>query len=120
MKKKILIIDDDQGILEAIKAILEFSDYQVETSDYSEKLILKEKNSLPDLILLDLLLSGKDGKEIAKELKGNSYTSHIPIIMLSAYPTASEAAKLGGADDFLAKPYDMDELLKKIKNHLKD
>ncbi len=118
--KKVMIIDDDPGILEAIKAILESENYQVIASDKADQLMELEKKDLPDLILLDLLLSGKDGREIAKSLKSNGTTKNIPIIMLSAHPSAEDASKEGGADGFLAKPFDMDELLQLVKKYTAD
>ena len=73
---------------------------------------------LPDLILLDLLLSGKDGREIVKYLKSQEETRHIPVIMLSAHPSAEETARLAGADDFVAKPFDIVVLLTRIAQYL--
>jgi DNA-binding response OmpR family regulator len=116
--KKILVVDDDAGIQEAVKAILEFGNYDVTiASDGLEAISLAAHNP-PNLILLDLLLSGKDGKEIAKRLRANKKTKHIPIIMLSAHPEAIKASKEGGADDFIAKPFDMSVLLEKIGKYI--
>lgn len=113
--KKILIIDDDVSIQEALKAILDFGGYLVEATDDVELLLKKDKKDYPDLILLDLLLSGIDGREIAKQLKSDERFMHIPIIMLSAHPNASKSAEEGGVDAFIAKPFDMNELLDTVK-----
>jgi DNA-binding response OmpR family regulator len=115
--KKIMVIDDDPGILEAIKAILESENYAVLATDRMDQVMELKNGELPDLILLDLLLSGKDGREIAKALRGSEKTKNIPIVMLSAHPSAEDASKEGGADEFLAKPFDMDELLKVVKKY---
>lgn len=112
--KKVLLIDDDQGILDAVKAILEYSGYQVETTDDVNRIFKMKQQDLPGVILLDFLLSGNDGRKVAQDIRSNSITKSIPIIMLSAHPSASEAAKACGANDFLAKPFDMSELLDKI------
>jgi DNA-binding response OmpR family regulator len=114
---KVLIIDDDIGILDAIKAILEYSGHQVEVLDKPNEIVKQTYDYFPDLILLDLLLSGKDGRQVAKQIKGNDKTKHIPIIMLSAHPSASAAAKEAGADGFLAKPFDMNELIALVEKH---
>jgi DNA-binding response OmpR family regulator len=114
---KILIIDDDLGILDAVKAILEFSGHQVAVIDKPREVIKQTYDILPDLILLDLLLSGKDGRQVARQIKGDDKTKHIPIIMLSAHPTASVAAIEAGADGFLAKPFDMNELISLVESH---
>jgi len=116
---KILVIDDDQGILEAVKAILEFDGYEVTTAGDSEHLKSLKADKLPNLILVDLLLSGKNGKGIIKLVKENDHTKDIPIIMLSAHPDAQAAALDAGADDFLAKPFDMNNLLELVKKHIK-
>ena len=110
-QKKILIVDDEPDILEFLQVILEEEGYVVlitEKGEFLEKLC---NEGLPDLILLDMLLSGKDGREIVKQLKHQEDTKHIPVIMLSAHPTARQTALEAGADDFIAKPFDIDDLL---------
>ena len=74
-------------------------------------------SDLPDILLLDMLLSGKDGREITKQLKSQDSTKHIPIILFSAYPSVEEDARRSGADDFIAKPFDIDVLLAKIEQY---
>src|SRR5207245_4606433 len=116
-KKRILVVDDEQDILEFLKIILEEDGYTVDTTDkddYQEKL---NNDILPDLILLDMLLSGKDGREIVKYLKMQEKTKHIPIILFSAHPSAQGFAKQAGADDFVEKPFEIDVLLNKIAKY---
>ena len=117
MSKKILVVDDDQGVMEVIQMVLEGEGYQVETSFDEDCFPLAEDN-LPDLILLDVLLLGGDGREICQLVKGNQATSHIPIIMLSAHSDADQVADMSGADDFLEKPFDVDALIKIVQRHL--
>ena len=117
-QKKILMVDDEPDILEFLQVILEEEGYMVVTavkSDYLENL---HNGGLPHLILLDMLLSGKDGREIVRHLKSQEETKHIPVIMFSAHPSAEETARNAGADDFLAKPFDIDVLLAKITRFL--
>ena len=113
-KKKILVADDDPSILEAIQLILEDSGYEVVTTVNGETIYQMEKE-YPDLLLLDIWMSGQDGREICKYLKNNPLTKHIPIIMISASRDIIESAKKAGADDFLAKPFQMDDLLQKVE-----
>lgn len=116
MQKTILVVDDDPDILDAITLTLEYAGYNVTTSekaDYAEKL-LDKRNSLPKLIILDVLLSGMDGRTICKKLKASKKTKKIPIIMISAHPDADKSTRMVGADDFLAKPFEVDELLSKV------
>ena len=117
--KKILIVDDELDILEFLRVILEEEGYEVVTSDKGEFLEQLQDDKLPHLILVDLLLSGKDGRAIVKHLKSQPETMHIPVIMFSAHPSAYETSLQAGAEDFLAKPFTIDELLAKIAHFLK-
>ncbi len=119
MNKKVLVIDDDEGILSAFEAVLEGEDYTVETFSNPELLQTLHENNLPDLILLDVLLSGADGRDICRQLKNKPLTKDIPIIMISAHPGAAKTIKKAGADDYVAKPFEMDELLQKIAKYTK-
>ena len=118
--KKILVVDDDPDILDAIQFALEDEGYTVTTSEkgeYAES--LRDGNGgLPDLIILDVLLSGKDGRLICKKLKGQEETRHIPIIMISAHPGADRSVREVGADDFLAKPFEVEALLAKVAGYV--
>lgn len=116
--KHVLVVDDEPDILEFLEVILEEEGYEVVTSQKAEFLEQLHNGGLPHLILLDVLLSGKDGREIVKYLKRNAETSSIPVIMFSAHPSAEETALAAGADDFLAKPFDIDVLLTKIEHFL--
>jgi DNA-binding response OmpR family regulator len=116
--KRILIVDDEPDILEFLQVILEEEGYVVITSDKGEFLEQLHNGGLPHLILLDVLLSGKDGRDIVKYLKSQPETRHLPVIMFSAHPSAEQTARQAGADDFLAKPFDIDVLLEKISHYL--
>jgi DNA-binding response OmpR family regulator len=117
-RKKLLVVDDDPDILEFLEVILEEEGYAVVTSTKGEYLEQLHNGGLPDLILLDVLLSGKDGRLIVKDLKSQQETRSIPVIMFSAHPSAEATARQAGADDFLAKPFEIDVLLTKIAHHL--
>src|SRR5690242_17323174 len=103
---RILVVDDDPAILESIRDLLEFEGYQVETStkngEYVEQALRRQ---VPDLIILDILLSGHDGRAICRQLKSRQETRQIPVILISAHPSARVTALAAGADDFLAKPF---------------
>jgi CheY-like chemotaxis protein len=116
--KTILVVDDDTGILEAFKAMLEVTPYTITTSSDADFLQTLNTDNLPDLILLDVLLSGRDGRDVCRELKANVQTKHIPIVMISAHPNAEVSVKEAGADDFLSKPFEMDELTSLIEKYL--
>lgn len=119
MDKKILVVDDDRGIIEAFRAMLESVDYKVFTESDPANLNKTIEKVSPDLILLDVLLSGGDGRVICKELKSKPDTRGIPIIIVSAHPSAEESVAEAGADDFLEKPFEMTVLFEKIKRLIK-
>src|SRR5690348_10989164 len=114
--RKILVIDDDESILEALKIALESEGHEVFAFSEGTDVYEKTLTITPDIIFLDLLMSGKDGAEIARELKSSDSTKSIPIVMLSAHPNAEKAAKESGANHFLAKPFEYMDLLKVIDN----
>lgn len=118
--KKILIIDDDPDILDSLRFVLEGEGYEVETSEkgeYAEKLP-NTKEGLPALLILDILLSGKDGRIICKKLKRRKDTKHLPVIIISAHPNAEHSSLAMGADAFLAKPFDLSRLMKIIETYI--
>ncbi len=117
MKKKIWIVDDDEGILEAAQIILQAEGYEVK-SFVNGRCFYDLTGDLPDLIILDVLLSGEDGRDICSQLKNQKETRHIPIIMTSAHSSAGRITNVYGADAFLAKPFDIDVLLDTIEKHL--
>ncbi|MBA3724624.1 MAG: response regulator [Candidatus Levybacteria bacterium] len=117
MKTKILVADDDPAILDAIKMMLEFCDYDVDTIDDGAVIkILRQKK--PKLLLLDIWMSGIDGRDICKKLKGLKETRDIPVILISASRDIERSSREAGANDFIAKPFEMNELLTKIEKYV--
>jgi CheY-like chemotaxis protein len=117
MKKKILVADDDPAIVESTSLILEEFGYEVD-STVDGQTIYKMEKDFPDLLLLDIWMSGQDGRKICKYLKKSTITQHIPVIMISASRDIKNSSFAAGADDFLAKPFDMEALLTKISKWL--
>lgn len=117
-KKHILVIDDDLDILDFLHELLEMEGYTVAVSARGNTLEELEEEQLPDLVLLDVFLSGKDGRDMVKHLKTQEESRQIPVIMFSAYPSSEAAARAAGADDFLAKPFNVDMLLEKVQTLL--
>lgn len=114
MAKKILIADDDPGILDAIEAMLTFTGYDVVTT-LDGDIVLDINDNLPDLFLLDIWMPGLSGTEICKALKNNPATAHIPVILISASLNVAKAATEANADTYVTKPFEMRELLGKIE-----
>jgi DNA-binding response OmpR family regulator len=110
--RRIMIMDDEPDILEFLQILLQEEGFEVTiVSNKGDFLELLQDSYWPDLFLLDVFLSGSDGREIAAFLKGKEETQHIPILMFSAHPDVSQTACQAGADDFLAKSFDIDVLL---------
>ena len=117
MNKRILVVDDDTDILDIVYGALDEEGYRVETSP-SGFIFQHVQRDLPDLILLDVLLSGKDGRVLCRQLKANELTKHIPVILFSAQITKENALRESHADDFLEKPFDIQELREVVKKYL--
>ena len=117
MGAKILVVDDDESILDAVSLVLEEAGFTVETTPKGDETYPKVTSFNPDLILLDVLMSGNDGRHICKNLKTDDTTKKIPIVMISAHPSAKLDALDCGADAFLAKPFDTVELLSAVSRY---
>lgn len=114
---KVLIVDDDESITSLLITLLKLEGYQVfESRDWDglPGILIDEK---PDLVLMDCILSDRNGLEILAEIRSNPLLANLPIIMTSGRDLSYES-KLKGADGFLLKPYPPDLLLETIKNHI--
>ena len=111
---KILLIDDDPDICTVMGAALSRKGYQVATASQREDALVKLREEKPALILLDVLLSGTDGRDLCREIKSDEFTKHIPVIMTSGHPGAAIKFEACGADDFIAKPFTTEALLIKL------
>ena len=115
--EKILIIDDDPDILFLLQHILSKNGFIVSTAVQEQQVYAKVASENPDLILMDVLLSGSDGRMICRKLK-SSAQGHIPIIIFSGHPGAQKNFADCGANDFLPKPIQEKALLEKVARHL--
>jgi DNA-binding response OmpR family regulator len=116
--KKILVIDDNHDILELMDLIFSSEGFDVETLDNGKEVSACINSSRPDLIILDVMLKGLDGRDICNQLKGDRDTSGIPILMLSASHTKNSTdKKICAADGFMGKPFDLTELLTEVNRH---
>lgn len=112
MKKCVLICDDDQDILEVTREILLIRGYRVETLNClnPDDFVKQIEGIKPNVILMDLWIPEIGGEQATKELKANSETAAIPVIMFSANNDIEKVAQKAGAEDFLPKPYDIAKL----------
>jgi DNA-binding response OmpR family regulator len=114
--KEIFIVEDDDGIRELIEFLLVSEQYAVKTFPSAKafnKIVPKET---PDPFLLDIMLPDGNGLDLCNKLKKNNVTSDIPIVLMSAHADLNRTTC--EADDFITKPFDVDELLKRIQQHL--
>lgn len=118
MTKTIYIVDDDESILDVLSIMLKEGNYNIIRAKDSVELLSKldEKCSL---ILLDVWMPGKSGDETVRTLKNDKKTKHIPIVLLSALNDLPTIANDCGADGYLQKPFDMQELLDVVKKYSK-
>jgi CheY-like chemotaxis protein len=119
MKKKIVVVDDDLGIQDIFKFILEKEGY--ETTIYSGgKALFQNKTEHPNVYLLDKQLGGmEDGLEICRHLKKDAATRNIPVVMVSATPGIRDMAKEAGANDCIEKPFTKGELIAIIEKNIR-
>jgi two-component system phosphate regulon response regulator PhoB len=116
-KEKILVVDDEEDILELLKFNLSREGYQLLCATTGEQALKLSQSEIPDLILLDLMLPGIDGLEVAKLLKMNSKTKDVPVVMLTAKGEEADIVtglELG-ADDYITKPFSPRIVLARVK-----
>jgi len=119
MSKKILVLDDDKDILEILSFLLLDSGYQVKTLSCGDTIFEDIKSFQPDLILMDVMLAGLDGRSICRSIKENHLTYFLPVILISGTHDLADSLHFPGApNDFIAKPFDVDYLLAKVEKQL--
>ncbi len=120
MKKDdyILICDDDEGIADVTKIILEEAGYLVTGCSNGDEVFIAIQKKLPKLIMIDLWMPGINGDEVTRQLKSDTKTKHIPIIIISANKDTLSISKAAGADDFLCKPFEINDLEAVAKKYM--
>ncbi|TWR31558.1 response regulator [Mucilaginibacter pallidiroseus] len=111
-KKKILICDDDAGIVDMAQLILEMNDFEAIGETNSLKLYDRIKTEHPDLIIIDLWMPVLSGDQILKRLKSDEHFKSIPVMAISASNDGYQIAMQAGANRFISKPFEMDEFVK--------
>ncbi len=113
---RILVVDDEQDLCEILKFNLETEGYQVETANSAEEALEKDIASF-NLLLLDVMMGGMSGFQLAKQLKTSETTAHIPIIFLTARDTENDTVTGFnlGADDYISKPFSIREVMVRVR-----
>jgi two-component system response regulator MprA len=114
MKERILIIEDDEAILKILRRVLAYEGYQVDIAAEGKTGLSMAREFHPDLVILDWMLPGMDGLEVCRHLREMGRT---PILMLTAKDTIQDRVQGldAGADDYVVKPFELDELLARIR-----
>jgi diguanylate cyclase (GGDEF)-like protein len=120
-KPRIVVADDDPRLAELLRNTLEDAGYHVFVADNGNELVRIAQNQVPDLLLIDLMMPLMDGFEAIRQLRNDTRTAHLPMIILTARGDSNEVV-FGfdtGADDYITKPYDTDVLLARLRGHLR-
>lgn len=117
-RKRIHILEDDQEIRNVIEILLKDEGFELQLSSSFEELKKNIQDAMPDLFLLDVMLPDGNGAEICEDLKNDIFTKHIPIIVMSAQNNSEQKAIDALADDYISKPFDIDDILKRINAQL--
>jgi DNA-binding response OmpR family regulator len=120
MKNKILILDDNNDILEILTMLLTDFGYDIKPLSSGEKVFEEIKEFQPNLLIMDVMIAGMNGISICKEIKRNIQTALLPVILMSGSQDLNKILENPGApEDFLAKPFDIDIVISKIKEHIR-
>ncbi len=114
-KKRVLIVDDERAILKVLGIKLGISGYEVITASKGPEALQLIDQACPDIMLLDVIMPGMDGFTVLKEVRTRT---DLPVIVLSARPENGQIARGLGANDFLSKPFDLDDLIIDIQKLL--
>jgi CheY-like chemotaxis protein len=117
-EKKILLIDDNKDLLLIVQIILKSQGYEVVQACCVEEALQKIKIHQPLLILMDVFIKEQDGRELCSQLKNDPATSNIRIILMSGIETENANLQCIGADDFMQKPFDYDDLLERVSRQM--
>lgn len=118
MKKHVIVCDDDEGIVDVATIVLREAGYSVTPVTKSSQIFETISAKPPHVILLDLWMPDMNGEDITRKLKEDPSTKHIPIIIISASRDTEGVAETSGADGYINKPFDIDELEKVVKKYI--
>ncbi len=120
-KKKVLIVDDEEGNIAFLRTLLEGDGYEVETAFNGKEAVEKTNECMPDVVILDIMMPEMDGYEACRKIKENPDTVNIPVVMVTALNDMESKLKglEASANDFISKPIDWSELSVRIRNLLK-
>lgn len=116
MVKKVLVLDNDLGILEVMEEALCYEGFNVKTMEGTNDIISDIKQYQPDVFITDYILKGINGGELCKKIKTTIATAHTPVVIFSAYTKVLQSLGFYDCDAFVPKPFDLTEMIDLIKN----
>lgn len=119
MQKRILVIDNDQDLLDAVETALLIENFKVETRPYVDNILTLVDEIRPDLILIDYLLYGINGGELCHLIKTQPKTAQIPVIIFSGYPRIIQSLGTYECDAFISKPFELSNFIETINSCIK-
>lgn len=121
MSKTILVVDDEQDLLDLMEIILGGEGFNIITASNGQEAINKLKETIPDLVLLDVMMPIMDGWQTLKNIKTTKETSHLPVVMVTAKIGDDDRMRglREGATDYIGKPFAPREVVNRIKTILK-
>lgn len=116
-KKTVLVVDDDPFISNIICEALQSDGYKIEKAGDGEEALAQIEKLVPDLVIMDYMMPKMDGPQVCRKVKDNPKVKHVPIIMVTAVADVKEKVQLleSGAEDYIVKPFDLEELLARVK-----
>ncbi|TAK35229.1 MAG: response regulator [Chloroflexota bacterium] len=117
-EKNVLVVDDDPCIVELLAAMLTLEGYQISKATSAEQALELAYHRVPDVIVLDWMMPETDGIELCRIFKKRVETSLVPVIVISANDRVRSASREAGADGWLLKPFDLDDLLTTVRKSL--
>ena len=119
MADTVLVVDDESTIRDLLNIFLPTKGLKVILAANGEEALELAKKNIPKIILLDIKMPGIDGMETCRRLRAEEQTRYIPVIMVTAFGTTKTEATDAGADDFISKPFDMEDLALRLKSAIR-
>lgn len=116
-KKSVAVLDDDQSILDIVSLVLAEASFKVQAFSDPQKFIQQMEQTPADVVIVDIFIDGTDGRRVCRDLKSRSRTSQMPVLLMSADHYVGELAQSAGADAWIEKPFDIDELVNIVERY---
>ena len=119
MPKKIMVVDDEEDILELVKAIFEAENAEVITAGSGEACLDKLKSVKPDLVILDMMMPGMSGREVCEKIRADTKTKDLKVVFLTVAKfseAGKDTLKQLNVLDYITKPFDNDDLIRRVNN----